>query len=178
MERRVETGMFGFNKTDTQSDNKTDIDTPVQIEEEMLSADEGSFAGDFVDAAAGSEAVSHQLSYLSKEQIVKPVPSRIVKPSTISEGFELTGEITSQGNLQVEGKVNGNIQAENLSIGSKGVVKGSVKCHSLTIKGEFSGEASCDQLNLSGNAVVNGDIQYRSLTMTAGAILMGTVTRY
>ena len=58
--------MFGFNKTDTKSDNKTDIDTPVQIEEELLSADEESFAGDSVDAVSGSEAVSHQLSYLSK----------------------------------------------------------------------------------------------------------------
>ena len=51
--------MFGFNKTDTKSDNKTDIDTPVQIEEELLSADEESFAGDSVDAVSGSEAVSH-----------------------------------------------------------------------------------------------------------------------
>ena len=57
--------MFGFNKTDTKSDNKTDIDTPVQIEEELLSADEESFAGDSVDAVSGSEAVSHQRSQMA-----------------------------------------------------------------------------------------------------------------
>lgn len=85
----------------------------------MLSADEGSFAEISWMQRQAVKRFLISCPIYPKEQIVKPVPSRIVKPSTISEGFELTGEITSQGNLHVEGKVNGNIQAENLSIGSR-----------------------------------------------------------
>lgn len=170
MVRQVEKSVFGF--------NKTEIDPPAKVEAELYPADNESFIEPAMEVAAGSEEVSRLSYLLSKEQIAKSASSRIVKPSSISEGFELTGEIVSQGSLHVEGRINGNIKAENVTIGSKGAVKGSVKCHSLAIKGEFSGDAACNNLSLSGNAVVNGDIRYRSLTMAAGTILKGTVTRY
>lgn len=110
-------------------------------------------------------------------RLFKQAPSQILKPSIISEGFELVGDIKSSGGLHVEGKINGKIQVDNLTIGGKGMVAGSAICKTLHIKGKFEGDASCDVLNLSGDAVVKGDVEYHSLTMSSGTILIGNLKK-
>ena len=100
-----------------------------------------------------------------------------MKPSIISEGFELQGDIKSTGGLHVEGKVDGRIDVDNLTVGAKGAVRGIVKCTALNIKGAFDGEATCVSLSLSGGAVVNGDISYSSLTMATGTVLTGRLKK-
>ena len=107
----------------------------------------------------------------------KQAPAPILKPSIISEGFDLQGDIKSTGGLHVEGRVDGRIDVDNLTIGAKGAVRGIVKCAALNIKGTFDGEAVCDSLSLSGTAVVNGDIAYNTLTMSSGTVLTGRLKK-
>lgn len=164
--------MFGFNKpatttVETQPEQLPDLaedQMPAEQVEVDVAVDEGviSVEPKQVSVAAGTGS-----------RFFKQAPTQILKPSIISEGFQLVGDITSSGGLHVEGTINGKIQVDNVTIGAKGVVKGQIKCNALSIKGHFDGEAVCDTLSLSGNAVVNGDVQYVTLTMASGTILTG-----
>lgn len=152
------------------------------------STDEATVHADEQPAAEAMEQPSDDLATTTLEpttsqpvaienRFFKQAPTPILKPSILSEGFELIGDIKSSGGLHVEGKIEGKVHVDNLTIGAKGTVTGSVICASLSIKGGFNGEAICDSLILSGNAIVHGDIEYRNLTMASGTILTGNLKK-
>jgi len=95
------------------------------------------------------------------------------KPSVISEGFSLVGDITAKGVLHVEGFIKGNIDTEVVNIGPRGAVEGTVTCRALHVKGAFVGTAACDDLFIATKARVVGRISYLSLAVQRGAIVEG-----
>ena len=165
--------MFGFKKTDGQAPESALEAYEAAVEKSQTEVVNPTMAEDVATVAVRTSLRTSTAA----GRYFKQAPSQILKPSIISEGFELIGDITSTGGLHVEGKIHGKINVDNVTIGAKGSVKGSIRCNALNIKGTFDGEATCDMLNLSGNAVVNGDVQYRSLTMSTGAVLTGNLKR-
>lgn len=95
------------------------------------------------------------------------------KPSVISEGFEMRGDIVSNGILHVDGRVQGNITCESIHITGNGVVEGQVRCATLNVKGRFKGTATCERLVVNATAQVHADLYYRSLSVAAGAVIQG-----
>ena len=95
------------------------------------------------------------------------------KPSVISEGFSLTGDIVSSGILHIEGKINGKIKADSINIGPSGQVDGELDCETLHIKGIFSGSAVCGELVVADKASIRGSVTYRSVTISRGAVIEG-----
>jgi len=95
------------------------------------------------------------------------------KPTIISEGCRIEGTLASVGAIHIEGEVQGNVEAENLTIGEKGLVHGEIKCRSASIMGRFDGHAECDELSLGRQAVVQGRIHYKRLKAALGAIIQG-----
>lgn len=165
--------MFGFKKADGHAPELGLEAYEAAVEKSQTEVVDPTMTEDVAAVAIRT----HSRASTAAGRYFKQAPSQILKPSIISEGFELIGDITSTGGLHVEGKIHGKIDVDNVTIGAKGSVKGSIRCNALNIKGNFDGEATCDTLNLSGNAVVNGDIQYRSLTMSTGAVLTGNIKR-
>lgn len=95
------------------------------------------------------------------------------KPSVISEGFVLTGDVFSSGILHIEGKINGKIKAESINIGPCGRVEGDLDCETLHVKGVFAGSAICGELVVADKATVQGSVTYRSITVSRGANIEG-----
>ncbi|MEY3514148.1 MAG: hypothetical protein RL420_1171 [Pseudomonadota bacterium] len=95
------------------------------------------------------------------------------KPTVISEGFSLTGDIVSDGILHIEGRTSGTIKASSINIGPRGQVEGNVSCASLHIKGSFSGTAVCGELVVAASAIVKGHVTYQVLTIGRGATIEG-----
>jgi cytoskeletal protein CcmA (bactofilin family) len=95
------------------------------------------------------------------------------KPSILSEGFSFRGEINAKGAIHVEGTLNGQIQVNELTIGSKGAVEGVVSCHSLHIKGKFAGTAICNELIVTSSATVDGHVVYQTISVQKGASIKG-----
>ncbi len=95
------------------------------------------------------------------------------KPSILSEGFSFRGEIAAKGAIHVEGSLNGQIQVDDLTIGSRGQVDGVVTCNSLHIKGKFSGTATCNELIVTSSASVDGHVVYQTLSVQKGASIKG-----
>jgi len=99
------------------------------------------------------------------------------KPSVISEGFSLVGDITAQGVLHVEGMIKGTVTTEAVNIGITGAVEGKIQCTSLQIKGAFVGEARCQELVIASKARVRGSITYETLSIQRGAYVEGDLAR-
>lgn len=95
------------------------------------------------------------------------------KPSVISEGFTLQGDISAKGVLHVEGFIKGTVSTDVVNIGPRGAVEGQLTSKSLHVKGAFVGTAVCDELFIASKARVVGRITYRSLAIQRGALIEG-----
>lgn len=91
-------------------------------------------------------------------------------------GTRIEGEVHSDGDLRVDGTVQGMVDiAGKLVIGEKGLVKGDVKCGSANVSGRFEGNLKVEGLlSLEESAQVHGDVLTSKLSVVPGAELSGT----
>ncbi len=142
-------------------------------------ADEISFLASRATAAPAAEPVAVEEP---APKAAAPAPSggfllERNKPSVISEGFSLVGDISADGVLHVEGEVRGTVKTQVVNIGPNGSVDGEISCQQLHIKGCFVGQADCDELLIAGKARVNGRVTYRTLSVQRGADIDGSLVR-
>ncbi len=96
----------------------------------------------------------------------------------ISSETTITGDITFTGQLDIEGTVNGSVQAASgdavLRVVSGGRVAGEIKVPHATVNGKVEGDVhSSERLILSEQAVIDGDVYYNLIEMAAGAKVNG-----
>ena len=91
------------------------------------------------------------------------------------EGTTIEGEIRSDSNVRIDGKVKGTIVAKGrLIVGQTGVLEGDVTCQSSEIEGTLLGKIQCqDILSLKASAKVQGDIISKKLAIEPGAVFTG-----
>ena len=99
--------------------------------------------------------------------------SNVSKPSILSEGFYFKGELSAKGAIHVEGSLNGQVQVEELTIGSRGQVDVIVSCKKFHIKVRFAGTATCEELTVTSSATVDGHVVYKTLSVQKGASIKG-----
>lgn len=95
--------------------------------------------------------------------------------NSIMEGTTLQGEVRTDGNLRIDGKVKGTIEAKGkVIIGQTGTVEGEVQCQTSEIEGTLEGKITCsDILSLKATAKLNGDILTKKLAIEPGAAFSG-----
>ena len=96
----------------------------------------------------------------------------------ISSETTITGDITFTGQLDIEGTVNGSVQAASgdavLRVVSGGRVAGEIKVPHATVNGKVEGDVhSSERLVLSEQAVIDGDVYYNLIEMAVGAKVNG-----
>ena len=96
---------------------------------------------------------------LSKSTTGAPVPS------IVSENTKINGDILSDGIIHVDGQVEGDISCEELIIGVKGSVCGSVKTNSLQLYGILKGKALADNLFIAKSSKLSGDARHNTSAM-------------
>lgn len=106
----------------------------------------------------------------------KPMePVNTGKINSIMEGTSIEGEVKSDSNLRVDGKVKGTINVRGrLIVGTSGLVEGDVTCQSSDIEGTVTGKINCaDLLSLKATAKLAGDIITKKLAIEPGAVFTG-----
>lgn len=98
-------------------------------------------------------------------------------PSIISADLLVQGTLTSQGDMQIDGTVEGDIRSVTLMIGTGATVKGEVIAEEIIIRGRVEGRIRARRVQLDASAVVIGDILQEQLTVAAGATFEGTCRR-
>jgi cytoskeletal protein CcmA (bactofilin family) len=102
-------------------------------------------------------------------------PVNAGKINSIMEGTSIEGEIKSDSNIRIDGRVKGTISVRGrLIVGASGVVEGDVTCQSSDIEGTVNGRINCqDLLSLKATAKLTGDINTKKLAIEPGAVFTG-----
>lgn len=98
-------------------------------------------------------------------------------PSIISENTRLKGDIISEGIVHIDGQVEGDISCDELVIGVKGAVAGSVTANNLQLYGLLNGKASADNLFIAKSAKLIGDATHNTIAIEPGAYVDGHCMR-
>jgi len=110
----------------------------------------------------------------TRGQAMNMHPPKIIKPSIVSEGFEFIGDINkTNGPLNVDGTISGNITVDSISIGVNGVVSGVIVARSINVKGKLSGKIFCTEIVVGGLSTVEGELTYSSITIQRGGVFKG-----
>ena len=93
--------------------------------------------------------------------------------SCIGPGMTVVGKISSEGTLNVFGRVEGELHASIVRITNGAQVEGDIAAQELTIGGRFRGTIQADRVTLTSSAVVEGEIHHRSLAIEENAWFAG-----
>ncbi len=117
-----------------------------------------------------------RMLYLKFARMNKQSPS-IPVPSIISENTQVKGDIISNGIIHIDGRVEGDVTCDELVIGIKGAVIGSVNVTNLHLYGILQGKAVVDKLFVSKSAKLLGDATHNSIAIEPGAYIDGHCMR-
>ena len=99
----------------------------------------------------------------------------------ISRNTELVGDIQFCGSLEIEGKVKGNIYAEEgkdarVRVIDKGLVEGEITAPTVIINGTVNGDIhSSKHVELAEKAIIRGNVYYGVIEMVKGAQVNGNL---
>ena len=94
-------------------------------------------------------------------------------PSIISADLVVTGTLTSSGDIQIDGRVDGNVNTSNLVIGEKALVQGDVAAEEVTVRGRVQGSIRARKVLLAATCHVEGDILHEAFSVETGAFFEG-----
>ncbi len=94
-------------------------------------------------------------------------------PSIFSTDLVIEGTLHSDGDIQIDGRVEGNIRSGSLTIGEKSVINGEIVANDVTIRGRVVGSIRARKVALSGTSHVEGDILHNALAVESGAFFDG-----
>lgn len=100
--------------------------------------------------------------------------------SLIGQNTEIKGDIIFSGGFHVDGKVIGNIQAEEssslLTLSDHGVIEGEVRVPNVILNGKILGDVyATERVELAANARVTGNVYYNLIEMAIGAEVNGNL---
>jgi cytoskeletal protein CcmA (bactofilin family) len=96
-------------------------------------------------------------------------------PSLISADVKMKGSLISQGEVQIDGVIEGDVRASSLTVGDTGAVKGEVVAESVVIRGTIEGRIRARKVQLCTGSKVHGDIHHTSLAIEPNAVFEGGV---
>ena len=98
-------------------------------------------------------------------------------PSIISPDLKITGDLISDGDIQLNGTLVGDIKTGSLTIGESAHVEGKVSAKEIRISGQVTGEVMAADVTLTKSAKISGDIIHENLTIETGADVEGHFRR-
>jgi cytoskeletal protein CcmA (bactofilin family) len=103
----------------------------------------------------------------------KPKPS----PSLLSSDLTIKGNISSSGDIQIEGTIEGDVRAHLLTVGESATIRGEVIADDVVVNGRVVGRVRGLKVRLTASAKVEGDIVHKTIAIESGAHFEGSVQR-
>jgi cytoskeletal protein CcmA (bactofilin family) len=99
------------------------------------------------------------------------------RASIVGEGTRIAGHIAGDGDVQVDGCVDGNVSGRCVTVGVNGRVAGKIVAKAALVSGSVSGGIAAHTVVLTGTARVACGIVQERLTVEAGAEVAGLLER-
>ncbi len=93
--------------------------------------------------------------------------------SILSAGLKLTGSLECDGDIEVYGKVEGEIKSRSLIVGESARIEGSISADTVQIFGSVKGPVTAKTVKIAQSGRVAGDITYESMSMDEGSVVTG-----
>lgn len=107
---------------------------------------------------------------------VRP-PRPHAAPSIIAADLHIVGNVSTEGDLIIDGRIDGDVQSRTVVIGDIGHVVGHIETEEITIQGIVSGSVKARKVRLATGCKVIADIIHGTLTIEDGASFEGQCRR-
>ena len=105
-----------------------------------------------------------------------PAPKRarqLSAPSIISADMVINGTLSSSGDIQIDGRVEGDVRSVGLVIGDKAEIHGEIYAEDVTVRGKVVGRIRARKVLLAATSHVEGDILHEAFAVESGAFFEG-----
>ena len=103
--------------------------------------------------------------------------SQMVEVSLVGDGLRVEGNIASEGDLLVEGEIQGDVAVRKVTVGPGGHVEGKVTAEEIMVHGRLTGGLAGKTVTLCKTSLVDGDVEYENLSIETGAEFEGRCVR-
>lgn len=112
----------------------------------------------------------------------RPAPNSVLgkkgmQPSVIAADLNVLGNIISDGVLDIDGKIHGNVRCHTVSLRANGRVQGDIHAEIVHVYGAIEGVVKAKSVMLYSTARVVGTIMHESLSIEDGAFVDGKFKR-
>ncbi|HEV2674614.1 MAG TPA: polymer-forming cytoskeletal protein [Aliidongia sp.] len=90
--------------------------------------------------------------------------------SILAADFQITGSLRSDGEIHIDGIVNGDVAASAIMVGQSGTVIGDLTADRITIAGTVHGTVSASNVSLMRTARVYADVRCHAFDRAPGAV--------
>ena len=97
--------------------------------------------------------------------------------SVLTRDVNVLGNIVSDGNIDFDGTLNGNIRCATLTIRGNGFVKGEVVANNLIVYGRIKGLIRAKNVQLCSTCNVEGVVMHETISIEDGAFIDGKCKR-
>lgn len=98
-------------------------------------------------------------------------------PTVISDDVHFLGNIVSDGVVDLNGTIEGNIRCGSLTVRQKGFVKGEISAASVAVYGKVDGLIRAKHVHLFAGCHIEGVVMHESITIEDGAFIDGKCKR-
>jgi cytoskeletal protein CcmA (bactofilin family) len=103
--------------------------------------------------------------------------SGMPQSSRIGEDLIITGNVSSKGEIHLDGVVKGDINCVSLVLGENSKLEGSVIAKDVVLRGRLIGSIQAQRVTLQSGCHLEGDVFHQSLAMEQGAYFEGQSRR-
>lgn len=102
-------------------------------------------------------------------------PTRLID-TVIAENTSINGELKCDGNLRIEGMVEGTVEcAGHVIVGEGATVAADIRARNVSVQGTVQGRIYGDRVEVLGGARVLGDVNVIDLLLDEGGLVRGHV---
>lgn len=106
-----------------------------------------------------------------------PVQTKKCVPSIVSSDLSILGNLVSDGLVDVDGTVDGNVKADQVIVRTNGKVRGDITANVAHIYGEVQGIIRASSVYLYSSCRIHGIVVHQSLSVEDGAFIDGKLKR-
>lgn len=102
---------------------------------------------------------------------------KVLELSVIAANMNVLGNIVSDGILDIDGQVDGNVRGHSVTVRPDGRIRGDLVAQEVFIHGTVDGLIKAENVTLFESAHVRGTIMHESITIEDGAKVDGKLKR-
>lgn len=99
------------------------------------------------------------------------------QPSLIGPDVTIIGNLVSDGEVQIDGEVQGDLHGTHILVGEKARINGGIAAEEVVVRGTVSGSIRGRKVMLQASSHVEGDVYHQQFAIEQGAFFEGKSRR-